>query len=116
MIEIKISAEMEKYPAGVYMISFSDGHIYIGCTKNLKNRIRLHISAIKSNFCNLATSESFRKMRGFDGIIEFSLLEPPDKKAIRLNRFGYLFETEKKIIKQYKGNPMLLNIIKNYNV
>lgn len=96
------------------MIRFSDGHFYIGCSKNLKTRITTHVAAIKSGLSSRSTCKTLRKMEGFSGSVELVLLEVIDSSAY-VNHYGpgeEIVKRELHYLRLYADDPMLLNDIR----
>lgn len=113
MIEVKILSEVWVDSGGVYIIRFSDGHFYIGCSGWLKGRIRAHVGAAKSGFTSKSTCKPLQKMKGFVGFVEIALLEAVDSSK-REGSYGAdskIVEREVHYLRLYAGNPMLLNSI-----
>jgi hypothetical protein len=122
MITISITDEVKNCVSGVYMLLFSDGRFYIGSSMHLKNRIKAHLTAIKSDFTSQMTCESLRQLQGFNGSVEILLIEnvdmtgyvprpctrqPTGKNPVRGRELHHIHRS--------LGNPLLLNKIKKTN-
>lgn len=75
MNTIKIDDRLKATPSGVYLISFSTGHFYIGSSQELWSRTQTHVRSIRSGFTTSMTCKSLLPMKGFIGSAEISLLE-----------------------------------------
>lgn len=120
MIQTIINKDIYTQSSGVYMIKFSDGRFYIGCSIQLRTRMTKHLRAIKSNFTNSDTCVTLKKMKDFNGTIEIILIE--SVKSLMCDRIGgygtdpIIVEREDYHININKDNPLMLNRIKNKKI
>lgn len=87
---------------GVYKITLMSGHFYIGSSTDVKKRCKTHFRKLKAGThenCNL--TKHYKK--GEEIRVEFKGC---------LNR-EHAFQVEDKIIKRFKGHPLLLNLNMN---
>jgi len=111
-VAIKISDDLRNAASGVYMIRFSNGYFYIGATRNLKVRVTSHIGCIRSDFRSSSTAKGMRSMAGFEGEIEFILLE-----SVNVPMYGYglpqeLITKEREYKAPHINSDFLLNRIR----
>jgi len=103
MIRVINEVDMDSVKAGIYMITFSDGRFYIGCSRYVKQRILSHIGYIRSNF--RYSCPSLRVMKDFHGCAIISMVED----VVYTDRTN-LLAAEADLIKKYSGNKLLINV------
>lgn len=106
MINLKID-ENFKDGSGIYMIKFSNGMFYIGCTSCFKQRLSCHNRSIKRNFNPKTTPLGLQKMKDFEGDANFIVIEYFEID----NRFykKKLLDRERYYLDKYRNEPLLLN-------
>lgn len=93
--------------SGVYMIRFGSKYFYIGCSKDVTNRIRTHtVDILYGKSC----IRGIKAMNGFTGKITFLLLEEVNKETHGDDWYKELFFVEKKHINARKRSKYCLNL------
>lgn len=106
MINLKIDNDF-KDGSGVYMIKFSNGMFYIGCTLCFKQRLSCHRRSIKRNFNPIITPIGLQKMKDFEGDASFIIIE-----FVQIDNMFYrkkLLKRERYYLDKYRTEPLLLN-------
>ena len=102
MVEI-INKIDKNVGCGIYLMKFSNGMFYIGCSRYVKERVSNHCTAIKSNF-QKGTCPSLKTMQGFKGTVRFFLI----KELVYTDRSD-LMKVEAYYINKYRSNNRLIN-------
>lgn len=102
MIQVVNNIDMKNAGCGIYMIEFSDGRFYIGCSRYIKERVLGHITCFKFDFRR--SNPSLKKMKGFCGLATFSIIE-----NVTYTDRCELLKKEASYINKYANNPLLLN-------
>ena len=102
MVEI-INKIDKNVGCGIYLMKFSNGMFYIGCSRYIKERVSNHCTAIKCNF-QRSSCPSLKKMHGFNGTVKFFLI-----KEVTYTDRSDLLKVEAYYINKYRGDNKLIN-------
>ncbi len=109
-MQITIDNEIKTTTSGVYIIRFSNGRFYIGCSIDLISRVKTHVRNMKNGFKKGNTCKALKLMVDFNGDAHFSLLMCVDcSKVSKVASVGLLQRNEAVFILDHKHDPNCLN-------